>query len=235
MPEGAPSDRHARSVVTGGVWVGGSQRLLPVLRTPFRRVGGIYGDHGDPGFGGHRQQSSPKFRGGHARDDLPEPATPAVLLPRFRVGEVEVFHRDHFDAAVFSPTQQLGERVTQLGVTMIRASTHVITEALRRSDRIAVPIQTPRGQVIGVHVHPDQLPGAESVKWSSRDRFALPGRMKMPAAGGRIVMDTVGDSVIARDPISPFIASVREPHSPGQDVAVVWRVRQMGQRPRESD
>ncbi|ETW23207.1 hypothetical protein [Mycobacterium gastri] len=34
VSEGAPSDRHARGVVTGGLWIVGGQRFLPLLRAP---------------------------------------------------------------------------------------------------------------------------------------------------------------------------------------------------------
>lgn len=49
MPEGAPSDRHARGVVAGGLWMVCGEWLVPVLRAPLAGVGGVDSDHADPG------------------------------------------------------------------------------------------------------------------------------------------------------------------------------------------
>jgi hypothetical protein len=56
--------------------------------------------------------------------------------------------------------EQSGERVAQLSVTVISAACHVVAEGARGADGITVRVQAPRGEVIGVHVHPDHLPGA---------------------------------------------------------------------------
>ncbi len=125
--------------------------------------------------------------------------------------------------------------MAELGVTVIGAAAHVVAEGMRGADGIAVPVQAPRGEVIGVHVHPDDLAGAQRVQRNRRDLLALPGRVQIPAAGGRIVVDTVGDSVIRGDPVGPFVAAVRETHSSGQDVAAMWGVRQRSQRRGQSD
>jgi hypothetical protein len=60
VSKGAPSDRHARGVVTGGLWMC-SQRFLAVLGAPLAGVGGVDGDHADLGLGRHREQSGTEF------------------------------------------------------------------------------------------------------------------------------------------------------------------------------
>jgi hypothetical protein len=157
VPEGAPSDRHARSVVTGGLWVGGRLCLLPVLRTPLRGVCGIDYENADPDFGGHREQASAQAGGRHAGDDSAEPAPAAVFLAGLAAGEIEILDRNSFDPAAGSPVQKPSEGVPQLGVATSGGAVEVITESAWGSDWIAIQIQPPRGEVIGVHVHANHL------------------------------------------------------------------------------
>jgi hypothetical protein len=60
VSKGAPSDRHARGVVTGGLWMC-SQRFLAALGAALAGVGGVDGDHADLGMGRHREQSGTEF------------------------------------------------------------------------------------------------------------------------------------------------------------------------------
>jgi hypothetical protein len=121
VSKGAPCDRHARGVVTGGLRVVCRQRFVPVLGAPLacRRVDG---DHADPGLGRHREQSRPEFGGGHAGDDLAEPAAVSVFFAGSGVGEVKVLNRDGRDPGVRGPVQQTGQGVAELRVAPIGAA-----------------------------------------------------------------------------------------------------------------
>jgi hypothetical protein len=119
VSECAPSDRHARGVVTGGLGMVCSQRFVPVLGAPLAGVGGVDGDHADPGLGGHREQSRTEFGGGHGGDDLAEPAAAAVFFTGCGVGEVKVLHRDGLDRVVGGPVQHTGQGVADLRVATL--------------------------------------------------------------------------------------------------------------------
>src|SRR5947209_15192415 len=56
VPLGAPADRDARRIVSGGLASGRGHGFLPVLRAPTAGVGGIDGDDRDTGRVGHRGQ-----------------------------------------------------------------------------------------------------------------------------------------------------------------------------------
>src|SRR5574337_1545508 len=137
VPEGAPSDRHGCCVVTGGLWVGCGQRLVPVLRAPFRGVGGVDRDHGDPGSGGHREQPGAESGGGHAGDELPQPAVSAVFFAGLGVGEVEVFDRNRMHVVTVRPVQQAGKCLANLGVTMLGGAVKLVAENAWSAEGVA--------------------------------------------------------------------------------------------------
>ncbi|MEN4476685.1 hypothetical protein [Mycolicibacterium cosmeticum] len=217
-------------MVTGGLWMGGSQWFLPMLRTPFRRVSGVDRDDGDSGLGGHRQQSSAQSAGRHAGDDLTESEPAAVFLTGLGVSEVEILYRNGLDSVVCRPVQQLGESVSDLRVTMSGGAVELVSESAWDADRVAVWIQPPSGEVVGVHVYPDHLTRAQRLQGHGRDSCALPGRVQIPAVSVGVVVDAVGDGTIGCCPVGPFVAAVREHHCAGEDVAVMRSVREMDHR-----
>jgi hypothetical protein len=105
MPLSASSDRDARRIVTGGLTVLAGERPLPVLGTPTAGVGGVDGDDRDAALVGHGGQAGAEAAGGHAGDELPEPAFAAVFLAGLLRSEVEVFDGDGFDPAGRGPVQ----------------------------------------------------------------------------------------------------------------------------------
>src|SRR5580693_1292041 len=66
-----------------------------MLGAPFAGVGGVDDDHTDCVLGGHADEPRPELGGGHAGDDLPEPAAVAVFFTALAVGEVQVLDRTH--------------------------------------------------------------------------------------------------------------------------------------------
>jgi hypothetical protein len=66
-----------------------------MLGAPFAGVGGVDDDHTDCVLGGHADEPRPELGGGHAGDDLPEPAAVSVFFTALAVGEVQVLDRTH--------------------------------------------------------------------------------------------------------------------------------------------
>jgi hypothetical protein len=91
--KGALSDRDARGVVTGGLWMVSSQRFLAMLGAPLAGVGGVDGDHADLGLGRHREQSGTEVDGFMRSRGRAEPQVGAKGIDgvgRFILGTGEV-------------------------------------------------------------------------------------------------------------------------------------------------
>lgn len=193
VPLGAPADRHGGSVVASGLPVVVGEGLLPVLGAPAAGVGRVHGNDRDAGLVGHRGQPGAELAGGHAGDELPEPFAPAVFLAGLLCREVQVFNRDGLHAAGPGPVQQPGEGVANLGITVIGGAREVIEEPAGAAGRVAVDIEAPGGEVVGVHVDADH-----TVREGGGDRYGLgdrdlPGGGHLPAVPVRVVVDAVSD------------------------------------------
>jgi hypothetical protein len=99
-----------------------------------------------------------------------------VFLARLGVGEVEVLNRNRFDPVTLRPMQQPDQRVSDLGVAVCGGAVELVAEGVWGADGVAVSVQPPRGEVIGVEVHPDHLTGAQRLKRRRRYLLALPAR-----------------------------------------------------------
>ncbi len=156
---GASPDRDARGIVTGRPAVLGGEGFLPVLRATHRGVRRIDGNNRDAGRVSHRRQPGAELSGRHTGDDLPEPPAAAVFLAGLLGGEVEVLDGDGLDAARPGPVQQTGQGVADLRVAMISGPAEVVEEATGLPDRVAVNVEAPGGEVIGVGVDTDHSLG----------------------------------------------------------------------------
>ncbi|MFJ2303478.1 hypothetical protein [Streptomyces sp. NPDC087787] len=54
------------------------------------------------------------------------------------------------------PVQQTDQGMAHLRVAVACGAGQLVVEPAGRADRVAVLVQAPGGQVVGVHVHPDQ-------------------------------------------------------------------------------
>ena len=210
IPLGAPPDRDAGRIVPGSRPCAAGGGLLPVLGAPPGGVGRVHRDDDDPGRIGHGDQPGAKFAGGHPADQLPEPLPAAVFLPRLGVGEVQVLDRDGFDPAALGPAQQLGEGVADLGITMGGPTGQVVVEAARIPDGVAVPVQVPGGQVIGVGVHPHHPLGERGPERDRRGSGDLPRGTHIPTPPVHIQVDAVGHRPIGLDAVGPLLPPVGE-------------------------
>src|SRR6266702_7559034 len=109
IPEGAPSDRDARGVVTGGLTSRGGQRPLPVLTSPAGGVGRVDRDDRQALLGGHRHQAGLEFASRHTADEMPEPLAAAVLLSGLLAREVQILNTDRGHANLLGPVHQAGD------------------------------------------------------------------------------------------------------------------------------
>ncbi|RZU23508.1 hypothetical protein EV567_1239 [Streptomyces sp. BK239] len=230
VSQGAPSDRHGRCVVASGFAGGAGEGPLPVLGAPAAGVGRVDGDHRDARGVGHRRQPGTEPAGGHAGDQPAEALVAAVFLSGLLGGEVQVLHGDRLHTAGADPVQEAGESVADLGVAVLGGAGQVVGEAARGADRIAVDVQTPGGQVVGVHVDADH-PGCErGLDGNGRGGRDLPGGGHIPAGAAGVVVDAVGDRPVCSDTVRPLLTPVRERDPAGQDVPAVRGVRQMRER-----
>ncbi|WP_326608062.1 helix-turn-helix domain-containing protein [Streptomyces sp. NBC_01800] len=154
-------------VVTGHLSVWGGQWFLPVLGSPHAGVGGVDRDNAQALFGGHGHQPGLEFSGGHAGDELPEPLPASVLLPGLLGGEVKVFDADRGDTGTPRPVDQAGQSVADLGVAVTGRTGQVVVEAVRGTDRVAVPVEPVGGEMVRVGVDADHSPGTGNLQ---RDR-----------------------------------------------------------------
>src|SRR5215470_5731295 len=226
VPEGAPADRDARGIVAAGFpgRVGGG--FLPVLRAPSAGVGRVDGDDGDAEFGRHADEPGPQLGYGHAGDHLPEPLLAPVLLPGFLRAEVEVFDRNR-QAVALGPVQEPDQCMPYLGITMHRGAGQVVEEPARLAAWVAVLIEAPGGEVVGVGVDTDQTAGAGYVEGDGLDGWDGPGGGEVPAGAVCVVVDAVGHGPVRGDAVGPLLAAVMERHSRGQDIAPVFAVCQV--------
>ncbi|CAM5294735.1 hypothetical protein SHIRM173S_02526 [Streptomyces hirsutus] len=230
IPLGASCDRHGGCVVAGGLAGGAGQGLLPVLGAPLRGVGRVHGDDGEAHRVGHRDEAGAEPSGGQAGNQLPEAFPASVFLAGLLGDEVQVLHRDRPHPAGAGPVQEPGQGVAELGVAVAGGAGQVVAEAARIPGRVAVHVQAPGGQVVGVHVHPDHPVGQRRRQGNrARDGF-LPGGGHIPARAGHIVVDAVGDRPVDGHPVGPLRPPVREPDPAGEHVPAVRSVRQIRQR-----
>ncbi len=108
-------------------------------------------DRDDAGPVGHGGQAGAEPCGGHAGDQLPEPFPPAVFLAGLPGGEVEVLDGDDLRAARPGPVQEPGQGVADLRVAVVGGAGEVVGEAAG----VAVGVEVPGGEVVGVRVDPD--------------------------------------------------------------------------------
>ncbi len=232
---GAPSDRHGGSVVAGRLTRGAGEGFLPVLGAPAAGVGRVHGDDGDAGLVGHRGKPGTEPAGGHAGDQLPEAALTSVFLTGLLRREVQVFDRDGLHAAGSGPVQQPGQGVADLGVTVIGAAREVEEEPARAPGRVAMGIETPGGEVVGVQVDADHTVREGGGQRDGRGDRDLPGGGHIPAAPVGVVVDAVGDGPVGRHPVGPLLPAVRKAHVRREEVRAVRGVGQPGERGREFD
>jgi hypothetical protein len=129
--------------------------------------------------------------------------------------------------------QHTGQGVADLRVATLGRPGQVVAERARGTDWVAVRVQAPGGEVVGVHVHPDQFAGAQRLQRHRRHLCALPGGVEIPALLVRAEVDAVGHRLVRGHPVGPFLAPMRERHRAGQDVAAMGGVGQVRQRCRE--
>ncbi len=204
--------------------------LLPVLGAPAAGVGRVDSDDRDPRGVAHRGQPGAKPAGGHAGDQPAEACAAAVFLPGLLGGEVQVLDRDRRHATGAGPVQETGEGVADLRVTMLGGAGQVVGEAARAAGGVAVGVQVPGGEVVGVHVDADHPVREHCLDGEGGGGWHLPGRGHIPAAPARIQVDAVGDRPVGFDAVRPVTAPVRERDPARQDVPSVRGVRQIHER-----
>ncbi len=217
-----------------GLPVLATQGLLPALGAPAAGVGRVDGDDGDAELGSHGHEPCAQAGGGQAGDQLGEPLAAAVLLPGLVRGEVQVLDREG-QTAPRRPVQQADQGVPHLRVPMLRAAGQPVVESAGRADGVAVLIRAPGGQVVGVHVHPDQPTRTSRFQRHRPDLRDLPGGGHVPAVPVRVVVDAVGHRTMGGDAVGPLFFPVAEDDPAGEHVPAAGRVGQPGQRRREFD
>jgi hypothetical protein len=85
--------------------------------------------------------------------------------------------------------QESGDGVPDLRVTVIGRPGQVVGEAVRLTDRIAVPVEPVGGEVIGVGVDTGHAVRAGALQRDGRDDRALPGRGQVPASAFHVEVD----------------------------------------------
>ncbi|REH20688.1 hypothetical protein SAMN05428941_2471 [Streptomyces sp. 2114.2] len=103
------------------------------------------------------------------------------------------------------------------------------------ADGVAVEVEVPGGEVVGVHVDSDHPLGQCCRQGDGAGDWFLPGRGHVPAGTYRVVVDAVGDGPVRGDAVDPLLPPVRKYHLAGQDVPAVRRVGQMSERSREPE
>ncbi|GAA4516324.1 hypothetical protein GCM10023191_087120 [Actinoallomurus oryzae] len=129
--------------------------------------------------------------------------------------------------------QQTSEGVADLGVTMAAGAGQIVVEAARLAYRVAVLVQSPGGEVVGVGVYADQATGTGSLQREGLDRRDGPGSGQVPASTVEVFVDAVGDRPVPAHPVTPLVTPMRERHLRGQNVPAMACVRQMIQRGRQ--
>src|SRR5262249_18872728 len=195
-------------------------------------VGGAEGDDGDAGCGRHADEPGPQLGYRHAGDHLPEPLPAPVLLPGRVRAEVEVFDRDR-QAVAFCPVQEPDQCMPYLGVTVVRGAGQVVEEPARPAAWVAVLVQPPGGEVVGVGIDTDQTAGAGYVEGDGLDGWDGPGGGEVPAGAVCVVVDAVGHGPVRGDAVGPLVAAVVEEGSAGERVPAVGGVGEVGERSRE--
>jgi hypothetical protein len=83
---------------------------------------------------------------------VPELLAAAVLLAGLLGGEVEVLDGDGLDAGSPGPVQEPSEGVAELDVAVVGGAGQVVEEAAGVADRVAVAVEAPGGEAVGVGV-----------------------------------------------------------------------------------
>ncbi|NGO72969.1 hypothetical protein [Streptomyces boncukensis] len=120
--------------------------------------------------------------------------------------------------------------MAELGVSLVGGAGQVVAEAARGAHRVAVLIQQPGGQVVGVGVHADHALGPQGVERDHGKVLARPRGVQVPAPAGHVVMDAVGHGPVAGDAVAPLGAPVREGDAGCEDVPAMPGVRVPGER-----
>jgi hypothetical protein len=152
-----------------------------------------------------------------------------VFLAGLVRGEVQVLDGDG-EMVALGEVQQADQGVADLGVAVGGGAGEVVAEAERGADRVAVRVQAPGGEVVGVGVDPDHPVCAGRRKRHRGGRGEGPGGGEVPAAACRVLVDAVGDGPVDADAVAPLLAPVRERHPRGEDVAAVRGVGQVRER-----
>jgi hypothetical protein len=130
------------------------------------------------------------------------------LSGRLRL-EVQVFDRDR-EPVPFSPVQEADERVPHLGITVLRAAGHVVVKAARITQRVAVGIQMPGGQMVGVGVHTDHTSGPDGSQGDGLDQRDRPGRGQIPAAAPDVLAELARRTGISAAGVSQHLTALRD-------------------------
>lgn len=103
-------------------------------------------------------------------------------------------------------------------------------EAARIAGWVAVPVEAPGGEAVGVGVHADHTVREGGLERDGLRRRVVPGGGQVPAAPVRVVIDAVGDGPVRFHTVGPLGAPVRERDTGGEGVPAVPGVRQTCER-----
>ena len=239
VPEPASPDHQRCRVVTGRLGVVFPQGPQPVLGGPAGSVCGVDDDDGQPGVGGHLDQTVAELSGGDAGDGAPEvpaaaaaggPAAGAFASFGAGFGEVEVLDGDGAGAAGLGGSDQGADGGAQVSVAGGgRQPGQGKGDGGRDAQDIAVRRDNGHSQVTVVDVDRYYRVCLQLSQGRRGGRGGLPRGVEVPAAAGRVMADVVADRA-AGGLGGDLVAAVGEPDWSRQPVAAMRPVRQMGQR-----
>jgi len=192
IPERASTDHHAGRVVAGhgGSGVASLQRRLPVLAAPSGGVGGVLGHHPKLLVVGHLHEPVAELRRGHSGDDAAQmfaaTATPQRLSSdRSSIGETEILDRHRPYPARAGQRAHLADGGAQPSVPGgLRQSRQIQRDGHWWPDRVAVVVDGPAGQVVGVEVHRHHPSGDRVSHGRAGTGLDLPACMQIPTLPG---------------------------------------------------